>query len=146
LGGYLGARLATDDEVWIETFTQFGKQLGILVQIGNDIDGLGKGTSSGGDLAVGKRTLPVIYALQVLPAEERARLTELLNAAPKDKSAENDARESILRAGAIVYLSLEASKHKQRAKNALSQMKLDREAANQLFRLLDHAIRIDDYL
>lgn len=139
LGAYLGARLATNEIGKVETFSRIGKLLGILIQIANDISGFGNEDDPANDLASGKCTLPVIYALHVLPEKDRKSLVAQLAAAPKDKSAEKEARRRIISAGAIVYLSLEAEKHRQQAVNALNQMNLNPENTRPLFDLLDCA-------
>jgi geranylgeranyl pyrophosphate synthase len=139
LGSYLGARMATENPARIELMSQIGRRLGILVQLANDLAGLEKDEDCGSDLALGKRTLPVIYALQVLQENERNRLVDLLTAGVKDKTAEIEARKAILSSGAIVYLSLEADKHRQQAKSLFSQMEMDSESARPLMSLLEHA-------
>jgi geranylgeranyl pyrophosphate synthase len=145
LGSFIGARLATDDAEIIENFSQFGQRLGILIQITNDINGLGKENQKDNDLASGKRTLPVIYALEVLPTEEQDRLRGLLINAPEDRSAESEARKIIISAGAIFYLSLEADKHREQAKTALSRACSNLEYIPNLQRLLDYAITTKEY-
>lgn len=139
LGAYLGVRLATDNVETLERFSHIGQNLGVLVQIRNDVQGLGYKDQTGSDLAYGKHTLPIQYALQVLPADESARLVELLLAAPKDPPAEIQARKMIISAGAVVYLSLEANKRLRQAVSVIDQTGLDAELLHPLRELLDYA-------
>jgi geranylgeranyl pyrophosphate synthase len=145
LGAYVGALFATTDAQQIENFSQFGRRLGILLQITNAINGLGREQQIGSDLVSGKRTLPVIYALEVLPAGEKGRLLDLLAKASANPSAEIEARKIIISAGAVVYLALEADRHRAQARTALSSAALNSEYTSQLNRLLDHAISTKEY-
>ena len=139
LGAYLGARLAAEDAAVVEAFSEMGRRLGILIQIRNDLQDFGGDQDTGSDLASEKRTLPVLYALQVLPAEERAQLATLLTAAQIDPAAEIAARKMIKSAGAIVYLCLEAEKHYLQARKTLDLLGLEPQAVQPLIDLLDFA-------
>lgn len=139
LGAYLGASLATGDTATVEAFSQFGTYLGIIVQIANDLRGIGMDDDRGSDLARGKRTLPIQFTLEVLPRDDRLKLIRLIHAAQEDHIAEIEARSIIVSAGAVVYLSLEAQKNRQLAINVLNNLYLDTKATSPLFDLLDYA-------
>ena len=142
LGAYLGARLATNDHEKVALFSEIGRRLGIINQINNDLGGLGSREETGSDLAFGRRTLPVQYALMVLPPEKYAMLVEYLHNAVQDPSAELKARQMILSAGAVIYLSLEAAKHRQQASTMLESLHLPSDQSLPLHNLLKHSIRL----
>jgi geranylgeranyl diphosphate synthase type I len=120
LGCYAGARVVTDDTLRLERFRQFGQHLGILVQIGDDLDGLWPEPSARSDLVNWPRwTLPVAYAMTVIDAAERALLRDCLCAASTDSAAEAEARSITIKAGAVLYLAVEAHQHYEAAHRAL---------------------------
>jgi geranylgeranyl pyrophosphate synthase len=137
LGCLAGALVATNAPDQIEGFATFGRHLGVLIQIANDAGGLwGKGESQS-DLARGKLTLPVAYAFSVLAAEKAERLSRLLPLAKDNVDAESEARSLILGCGGLVYLMLEAERHRQRARAALESLNLRTDDARELLILLD---------
>ncbi len=116
-----GARLAGNDSLQIESFSEFGRHLGILVQIGDDINGLWPSAGERSDLAAGKRSLPVAYAMQVFPASRRETLRGLLETAQGEQGAEAEARRLIIESGAVLYLYAEAERHRQEGRLALER-------------------------
>ena len=64
----LGALMAESDEVIIETMTEYGRKIGIALQIREDIEDLWKPLDAempvSGDLLNKKKSLPIIYALK----------------------------------------------------------------------------------
>jgi geranylgeranyl pyrophosphate synthase len=133
----VGARLHTAEAARIERFGQFGLRLGILIQIGNDLDGLWPKAGGASDLAVWPRwTLPVAHAMAVLDAAERERLRAALRAAPSDAQAEAEARRLIISAGAVFYLVAEGQRHQQLARAALEAAALPSQARDELLALL----------
>jgi geranylgeranyl diphosphate synthase type I len=114
-----GACLANVEDRVVEYYSQFGYHLGMLVQICDDLQGMRLNAESCSDLAAGKRTLPMLYALSVTPPPIRERLWQALQAAPHDPAAEAVARQLIEEAGALLYLTVEASRHSKQAEAAL---------------------------
>jgi hypothetical protein len=115
-----GARLATEEQRRIDHFGQFGQGLGILIQVADDIHDLSPAAGERSDLTTKRTgTLPVTYAQSVLPALERNRLCECLRAAPVDADAAKEARRRIIESGAILYLVVEAERHRRQAEAAL---------------------------
>lgn len=137
LGCLMGACVATNEPDQHRALAAFGRHLGVLLQIGNDIQGLWGKDDGQSDLARGEITLPVAYAFRVLPAIESKRLSRLLTLAEDSAEAESETRSLILGCGALVYLLLEAERRKQLARNALESLGLQPEAARALFDLLD---------
>lgn len=84
---------------------EYGRLLGLAFQIRDDImDFLPQrllNKSAGNDLKEGKMTLPVLQALDLLPAGDSQRLRSLIHRAPKDSKAHQEALELVRRSGAI---------------------------------------------
>ncbi len=78
----LGTYLGTEDEKLVNYLYQFGKELGMVYQIHDDILDIwgvrGKtGKSIRSDISQKKKTLPVVYGLQNSKGEVRRRLEEI---------------------------------------------------------------------
>lgn len=115
----------------------YGFNLGVLIQLFDDWAGLGvyRGTS---DLALNKKTLPVLYALSVLPARQREYLEVLLAEAGKYPARVGEVRAEIVRLGGLQYTLIEAEIRRQRAWKALASLPLEPVRA-QLLSLLDRS-------
>ncbi len=132
-----GARLQTADAQRVERCGQFGLHLGILLQIGDDLDGLWASEGARSDLLAWPRwTLPVAYTMAVSGAVDRDRLRDALRRAPADADAEEQARHLIIAAGAVLYLATEARCHRRRAQEALLQAVPPSAARDELLALL----------
>jgi len=138
-----GASLGTDDQRQIALYSEFGYNLGVLIQIDNDFNGAWnpKGRS---DLAAGKRTLPVIYALSVAPMDLRGQLKGLLSKAISEPQAEEEARRIITELGALQYMMVEAQIRRQRAESALHYAGSSSPAYSKLINLLDEHFKMSD--
>ncbi len=113
-----GARLA--ETTHLDLFGEFGHHLGILIQIADDLSGLWPTVGERSDLATGKKwTLPVAYAMTVLPAPKHDELSQCLKTAPTVADAEEGARRLIVESGAVLYLTIEAEKHRRQGQVAL---------------------------
>lgn len=121
----LGALLATDSEQDIEAMREYGMSLGLAYQLVDDaLDYSGNpektGKHVGQDIANGKTTLPLIYALSnCKPASQ-----ELLRKAIKNGSAErlDDILEIIESTNAIQYTADAARAHANKAKQSLAHL------------------------
>lgn len=120
---WAGARLATDEAAQLVGFKKFGRELGVLIQIGDDLRELWPQANQGSDLAAGHRwTLPVAYAMTVLPDSQRAHLKTLLKEAPTSPASEKTARQIILDSGAMLYLAIAVERRKATATDQLLHM------------------------
>lgn len=132
-----GARLATDDQQLVDTMSQFGFHLGMLIQIGDDLSGLWSTTEDFSDLRDPDRwTLPIAYAMSTASPEDRKLLAAALQAAKSDPVTEAQARSLIIKSGAVLYLMAEARRHYQRAKTLLLQLASTTLACDALLALL----------
>ena len=135
-----GALLGTDK---VAPYSEFGYNLGVLIQMCDDFEGLWN-PQGRRDLAAGKRTLPVIYALAVAPPGVRERLERLLVKAIGEQEAEEQARRIITELGAPHYLLIEAQIRRQRAEAALRSTGRPSPAYHQLMALLNGHFRVPD--
>lgn len=140
LAARAGGAVATDDLHLIALCHEFGYNLGVLWQLADDFDDLWnpRGPS---DLALGRRTLPVVYALTVAEPPERDCLEALLHrAAAGDGAAEAAARQLITAHGAALYLVTQAQVHRGRAETALRELGGSSAVRAHLRALLDRAM------
>ena len=73
----LGAALGSDETEEIELYARFGWHFGIVTQLMNDIAAVWPGGSDKSDIRLGKKTLPIVFALS-LPRDS-SRHTETLS-------------------------------------------------------------------
>ena len=118
LAACAGARCATEEPNLLARYDRFGYNVGILIQLADDLHGFRR-SGKGGDLAAGRRTLPVLYALAVASPPKQAQLEELLAHASIDPEAEAQARQLILALGGEIYLQAEMARYRRRAWAAL---------------------------
>lgn len=137
----LGAYIATENFEQIKKLEEFGHCVGLLLQIANDVEGLWSQEEEVGDLLQGKVTIPIAYALWVLPERKRAVLREYLN--NPTANTEDDMRVMIIENGALVYLALEAEKIRQQAKSILTATALMQTKKDQLEMVLERVASFD---
>jgi octaprenyl-diphosphate synthase len=105
---------------------QFGNSLGVAFQLVDDLldltgttDNLGK--PSCGDIAEGKSTLPILYMLKALPAEDKARLSSLqeTDLSEQDRQWVHDA---VIQTGAVAKTQAVAKAYADQALAALASI------------------------
>ena len=145
LACYAAARVGTDDAEHLNKLKQFGFHIGTIIQIKDDITGLWDENVNQSDLAKSKYSLPVIYALSVLPQNQADLLRKLVEN-PYPDSAISAARKIIIESGAVLYLSMEIEKRKLIAKSLLTEICRSEEhnACQQLARILDHVSSMEE--
>jgi octaprenyl-diphosphate synthase len=123
IAAQLGAMLVCDDPVKVEAMRVYGDHLGLAYQLIDDAldyapSSQETGKNIGQDLADGKTTLPLIYAMRMSQGEPLGILREAI------QTGSSAALEKILgiieTTGAIQYTADTAKKHALLAKNALS--------------------------
>jgi geranylgeranyl diphosphate synthase type I len=77
-----GAVLATDDDDIGEAYRRFGYDLGMAFQMADDVKGTfwsseDSGKSMAGDVRKRKKTLPIVWALEHAPDDDRRRLNDI---------------------------------------------------------------------
>ncbi|MGD9091919.1 MAG: polyprenyl synthetase family protein [Anaerolineales bacterium] len=139
LACWCGARLATEDISTLEYIGVFGSHLGVIVQITDELEDVQSPRGVGG---IGQRpelanSLPVIYALEVLPQTEQLELKEKLNSAPDDTTAAEAALEIIDNSGAALYLLSEMERHRSLGAEALEKAVENSPARDTLLAILN---------
>ncbi len=120
LASRAGARCATSDPGVLFRYNAFGYNMGILLQITDDLEGF-HAPCSQSDLLRGGRTLPVVYALSVASPPERLHLEQwLAQAGAGDLEAVKQARQLMIALGTEVYMRAEATRYRCRALAALA--------------------------
>ena len=120
LGGTVGGMDAADTE----RMALYGHAIGMAFQITDDLldyrqtsEDIGK--PAGHDLAQGFVTLPVIRALEVLDATERAELTALITNPKMTEAEVARALEIVRTTDGLDYAQAQADAYLERAKNVL---------------------------
>jgi geranylgeranyl pyrophosphate synthase len=118
-----GARLATSDSDTLTEYSQFGSHLGLLIQITDDLEDVlpPQGTGIYGQRSQFSRSLPVVYALEVLPLQQRERLKLCLQAALIDAEAAQEAVSLVDQSNAASFIMIEIERHKQAALQSLER-------------------------
>lgn len=139
LACWAGARLATQQPETLERFHRFGTQIGVLVQIADDIDELGLlgGETGGTSLIPGPRAIPVVYARAVLPAGEQERLSAAMASAARYPAAVLELREILEKTGAPLYILAELHRRYQAALSELRAAEPQDSASKELIALLE---------
>lgn len=134
----VGIQLATGDQQTIDRFGEFGRHLGMIIQIGDDISGLWSTDAAKSDFHAGERwTLPIAYAMRMCSDSDRALLQHYIRSAPTDLAAETLARNLIIKTGAVLYLVREAHEHYRQACDILREAGIVPAARDALQAMLD---------
>lgn len=135
--GQSGAWVGGSDEVESAACAQLGHNLGLLLQIMDDWYDLYTPECTS-DLAQGKRTLPVLYALAAAAPAQKQMLEEMLSVIPLDAARETFVRQTVLELGGMQYVLAQAEMRRQRAQATLTAFS-DEVTKSYLFTLLDLA-------
>lgn len=125
----LGAVLAGMPQQQENALREYGLQLGFAFQIADDLldyvsDARTIGKNIGDDLAEGKPTLPLIYAIERASPAQAAMLRDALRDAgqPKRSPSLEEIVAVIRHSGAIERVQLRANTHAQAARTALAAL------------------------
>jgi len=130
------AAIVTDQSEAVEQqLARYAEELSIAFQIGDDIldirhtlDQAGEfGKEFGNDIREGKKTLMAIYTAQQAPAEDTARLEEILWAEHNDEEEIMEAIEIMQSVGAVEYADTRARELSESARNHLDDLALESE-------------------
>ena len=105
--------------------SDYGHHLGMAFQMADDLldytaDSSTLGKNIGADLKEGKITLPIIYALDKVPAADRDRMTAIIGNPDFTKRDFDALVELLVSGGGIDYTQRLAADHIHKAKSALS--------------------------
>lgn len=123
--GQLGAVISGSDNAIETAMASYAMHLGSAFQLVDDLLDYSQssetiGKNIGDDLAEGKPTLPLIYAMQHGNAEQAAIIREAIEQGQRDRI--NDIIEIIQNTGAIDYTAKAAEKEVMQAKKALDRL------------------------
>ena len=110
---WAGARLNDNDPTRLDCYRDFGRHLGLLIQILDDLEefkNLNDLNSAIEWRNLGK-SLPVVYTLQVLQEPEKTRFIECLKQAGENRSAVEESQQIMEDSGVVVYLLAEIARH-----------------------------------
>lgn len=124
-GCLLGAVLAKADPETEQLYAKFGRHLGTAFQLVDDaLDYSGKvehiGKNIGDDLAEGKPTLPLIYAMQHGNAEQKQQIRKAIENGGHEHI--NEVLEAVTATGALDYTNQVAEKECELAMACLADM------------------------
>lgn len=139
---WAGALAAGAGERSASHYHEYGYHLGVLLQAADDFNDVWRAGGSS-DLARGRLTLPVCYALHVTTDDGRALLTDLLQrAASGGGAADAEARQILIDLGAQAYLLAVAQVQYQQAAAALQNASGIGASVHQLSTLLDQVLPV----
>ena len=127
-----GAVLGTRDSGLIEAYATYGHNFGMASQIENDLVSLVHKAGEKSDLARGKKTLPIIFALHHAPQYQGEYLARVFAGQVGLEDAEKEVPEILRAVGAIEYSLVVADIHKQRALKALESTGIAHPANGEL--------------
>ncbi len=133
----IGALLAGAPEDTVEALGEFGRRLGLAFQVRDDLLGIwgadaDTGKSAGDDLRAGKRSFPVVLALERASADERVELLSLLDAGGLSDTGLGRATALLERLGAHGAGERAAVEHAEAAVAALDGLDLQPERRDEL--------------
>lgn len=134
----IGALLGGAPDATVEALQEYGRRLGFAFQIRDDILGVWgeptvTGKSSSDDLRAGKRTFPVVVALE--HTESRDDLLSLIDREEPSEAEIERARTLIEATGARDQSERAAAEHADRAVEALDGLPLDADRRGELAQL-----------
>jgi geranylgeranyl pyrophosphate synthase len=118
----VGAILGTDGERVVDAMGAFGLNVGMAMQITNDVMAVSTHSERRNDLRLGKRTLPVIFSLDNAPDPVRRELGTILSPSRSHELHPMEiarARDLIESGGGLTYATLVADVHWERALDCL---------------------------
>jgi len=116
------AMLGTDNTALIDLLAALGGNLGLAAQIANDVQGI----TSGVDIARGKITLPVIYALTQTEPQTRDQLKSVfLKSSPVYRPKTEKIKRILFQTGSVQYAVIKMECCLQRARDILRQAQVE---------------------
>ena len=121
LACWTGARLASEDNQHLDSYKQYGKHLGLLLQLLDDLRDIrpsagGHPLPETGELL---HSFAMAYAMTVFPEAQRAGLLDLLANSTQDLEAAQRVLETLQNSGVDLFLLTEIEKHRRLALQAL---------------------------
>lgn len=139
-----GARLGTGDPQKIKGYSDYGFQLGMMLQILDDMEDLKSAYDPENPILVDRIncSLTVAYALEVLPDDEGRQLLTWIKSGSQEVKTVNNVISLLDRCGATLYLQAELDRHRNLGLTALDKAESESLAAAQLAELINE-MRVD---
>ena len=127
---HLGAILGTNDKSQITALRNVGQELGLAFQCRDDVLGIWgdkskTGKAVGSDIMRKKKSLPVVYALQIASGPKKERLTDLYNGQEINSRQVNDVLEILNDLKAQTYTQAVADERHEAAIKWIENAKLN---------------------
>jgi geranylgeranyl pyrophosphate synthase len=122
---------------YVEDLAEYGHHLGMMLQLADDLHGIWR-PDGRSDLALGRRTWPLLYGEMLATPEQRARLLALAQRALKDPEAENALRELLVELDVPLAMVLAGDEQRRYAEAALEPL-ADSRARRALIALVQRA-------
>ena len=113
-----GAQLATDDARLISLYGEYGKHLGIMLQICDDASEIWS-MKDGNQIKINFYSIPIAYTMDVLSDGERERFRASVEHSNEDARSAEMVSEMAEQAGARLYAQTKFQYHCQQAMQAL---------------------------
>jgi len=129
----MGALMAGAEDRVVELLARFGKEIGSIAQLTNDLQDVLPASVEGGferktDLRKRKRTIPIVFTLRDDVPEPNAVQRAFANA-PDDPIDDDELRRAVVTAGGLQFASLIIEVHRQHALEALEELEALRPGA-----------------
>jgi geranylgeranyl pyrophosphate synthase len=136
----LGAVIGTDSQEEIEQIGRFGWHLGLVLQLMNDVSAVwpGERAPNKSDLRLKKKTLPIVYALNLDGTDPASSLVQRYYRVDGSEAAISEAslKMALWRCGAIHYTCIVAGKEKFEAQRIAQHLAVNLPEAAKLQALL----------
>jgi geranylgeranyl pyrophosphate synthase len=136
---FAGARFATNSKKKVTGLGKFGFHLGLIIQILDDsTDFLPNfDTKSEHPQSINIKSLPISYALEVLPPDQKNKLQNLIPRIDESSGVFDQILEILVGSGVSAYLEAALYKHYTLAKNAITSDIFRSPAQIELLTILD---------
>lgn len=105
-----GSQLAIDDPIRIKNYSDYGYNLGMMIQIRDDIEDLKVFLESDSPVNL-RKSLALAYALEVLPDKDKSRLRDFSKFSNHQPEIVDRAIEILNQSGAGLYMLAEMDRH-----------------------------------
>jgi len=106
---------------YVEDLTEYGHHLGMILQLADDLHGIWR-PEGRSDLALGRRTWPLLYGEMLATSEQRAHLLALAPHASEDPAMESALRDLLVELDVPLAMVLASDEHRHQAGAALESL------------------------
>jgi geranylgeranyl pyrophosphate synthase len=106
---------------YIKALAEYGHHLGMMLQLADDLHGIWR-PDGRSDLALGRRTWPLLYGERLATPEQRAHLLALAPHASEDPAVESALRDLLVELDVPLAMVLASDEHRRSAEAALEPL------------------------